>query len=281
VNGAAQAVIHGAEAIGLVRSEFLIPDAGSQPDRAFYRQAFGTICEAAAPLPVTIRLLDIAADKIPGWLPELQGIKGALGNQGVRLFSHEPVRSVYRAQLAAIDALSGRFDIRVLIPYLGSLSELTEWSGRVREQLHKPLPVGAMAETPAGALQVAEWLQQVDFVALGCNDLMQCLFGADRGRPELRPYLDPFSPVLYRFLRQVAESIPQQRDSVQLCGVLPQLPGVLPLLLGLGFRVFSVEASSLEYLRRSIALISIEQARKLAFRVCNAHDSSQVQGMLS
>jgi phosphoenolpyruvate-protein kinase (PTS system EI component) len=199
----------------------------------------------------------------------------------VRLFPYEPVRSVYRAQLAAIDALSDRFDIRVLIPFLGSLRELREWQGRVRQRLHKPLPVGAMAETPASALQVAEWLDQVDFVALGCNDLMQCLFGADRGRADLSPYLDPFSPVLYRFLRQVAESIPQQQDRLQLCGVLPQLPGILPLLLGLGFRVFSVEASSLDYLRRRIACTSLGQARELAYRVCDAHDPDQVQRMLT
>ena len=280
VTAASLAVTLGAEAIGLVRSEFLVPEDGSQPDRAFYRQAFGTICEAASPLPVTIRLLDLAADKLPEWLPELEGTDGALGLQGVRLFAFEPVRSVTLAQLAAIDDLSRRFDIRVLIPYLGSLAELCEWSERVRAQLHKPLPIGAMAETPVTALQIAEWLELVDFVALGCNDLMQCLFGADRSRPELTPYLDPYAPALYRFLRQVAKSIPEQQDRLQLCGVLPQIPGVLTLLLGLGFRVFSVEASSLDYLKRTLVNITLEQAQELANRVCSAHASDQVRALL-
>jgi phosphoenolpyruvate-protein kinase (PTS system EI component) len=277
---ASQAATNGAEAIGLVRSEFLIPDNGSQPDQTFYRRTFEAICQAASPLPVTIRLVDIAADKLPEWLPEIKGVHGALGLQGVRLFAYEPVRSVYLAQLAAIDQLSDRYDIRVLIPYLGNLRELEEWSRSVRDQLHKPLPLGAMAETPATALQIAEWLQQVDFVALGCNDLMQCLFGADRSRTELTPYLDPYSPALFRFLHQVAEAIPQQLEQLQLCGVLPQLPGILPLLLGLGFRVFSVEVSSLDYLRRIIAGTSLAQARVLANRACRAHDSAQVRSLL-
>jgi phosphoenolpyruvate-protein kinase (PTS system EI component) len=280
VPAANQAATNGAEAIGLVRSEFLIPGEAALPDRAFYRQAFGSICRAASPLPVIIRLLDLAADKLPAWLPELEDVIGVLGLQGVRLFAYEPVRNVYLAQLNAIDQLSDRFDIRVLIPYLGSLAELCEWCERIRDQLHRPLPIGAMAETPATALQVAEWLQQVDFVALGCNDLMQCLFGADRSRTELSPYLDPYAPALYRFLRLVAESVPEQRDRLQLCGVLPQLPGILPLLLGLGFRVFSVEASSLDYLRRTIAGTSLAQARELVSRVCRAHDSAQVRALL-
>lgn len=280
VSATRRAAVSGADAIGLVRSEFLVPPDGHQPNEEFYRHEFKALCEAAAPLAVTIRLIDIAADKLPAWMPPLAATTAALGLQGVRLFTREPVRTVYLAQLAAIDALSDQFDLRILIPYVASQKELVDWLGQVRQTLSRPVVSGAMAETPAAALQIGDWLETADFVALGCNDLMQCLFGADRDRPELRRYLDPHAPSLYRFLHQVANAAPGQLHRVQLCGVLPQLPGILPVLLGLGFRVFSVEATSLDHLRKTIAVTSIAEASELASGVCAAKNASGVQALL-
>lgn len=272
--------LEGAESIGLVRSEFLTPDGGGVPDSAFYTHAFGQICEAAAPLPVTIRLLDVAADKIPAWMPALDSVGGALGLQGVRLYSIEPMKSVYQAQLKAIDILSERFDIRILIPYLVRHEELRYWADNIRKKLSKPLAIGAMAETPASALDVANWFDVVDFVAIGSNDLMQCLFAADRDRGELRNYLDPYAPLLWRFMRQIAMAAEARLDRIQLCGVLAQLPGVLPILLGLGYRAFSVEAKLIPYLRQTICTINAADAQQLAQQICAAKESRQVLELL-
>jgi len=272
--------LEGAESIGLVRSEFLTPDGGGVPDSAFYTHAFGQICEAAAPLPVTIRLLDVAADKIPAWMPALDSVGGALGLQGVRLYGIEPMKSVYQAQLKAIDILSERFDIRILIPYLVRHEELGYWADNIRKKLSKPLSIGAMAETPASALDVANWFDVVDFVAIGCNDLMQCLFAADRDRAELRNYLDPYAPLLWRFMQQITTAAEAQIDRIQLCGVLAQLPGVLPILLGLGYRAFSVEAKLIPYLRQTITTTNIADAQQLAQQICAAKESRQVLELL-
>ena len=272
--------LEGAESIGLVRSEFLTPDGGGVPDSAFYTHAFGQICEAAAPLPVTIRLLDVAADKIPAWMPALDSVGGALGLQGVRLYGIEPMKSVYQAQLKAIDILSERFDIRILIPYLVRHEELGYWADNIRKKLSKPLSIGAMAETPASALDVANWFDVVDFVAIGCNDLMQCLFAADRDRAELRNYLDPYAPLLWRFMQQITTAAEAQIDRIQLCGVLAQLPGVLSILLGLGYRAFSVEAKLIPYLRQTITTTNIADAQQLAQQICAAKESRQVLELL-
>lgn len=272
--------LEGAESIGLVRSEFLTPDGGGVPDSAFYTHAFGQICEAAAPLPVTIRLLDVAADKIPAWMPAIDSVGGALGLQGVRLYSIEPMKSVYQAQLKAIDILSERFDIRILIPYLVRHEELRYWTDNIRKKLSKPLSIGAMAETPVSALDLANWFDVVDFVAIGCNDLMQCLFAADRDCAELRNYLDPYAPLLWRFMQQIAMTAEAQLDRIQLCGVLAQLPGVLPILLGLGYRAFSVEAKLIPYLRHTITTTNIADAQQLAQRICAAQESRQVLELL-
>jgi phosphoenolpyruvate-protein kinase (PTS system EI component) len=137
-----------------------------------------------------------------------------------------------------------------------------------------------MAETPAAALQVSHWLDVADFAGIGCNDLLQCLFGADRDRPELGRYLDPYAPALYRFLREVAMAGGERLGQVQLCGVLPQLPGILPVLLGLGFRVFSVEASQLFWLGQAVIGTSLCDAETLADRVCAMSSSREVRSLL-
>jgi phosphoenolpyruvate-protein kinase (PTS system EI component) len=238
------------------------------------------MCESAAGLPLTIRLFDVAASKHPSWLPLTPVDAGVLGRQGVRLYTDDPVHSIYRAQLQAIDALAPEFEVRILLPYVADLAELQYWRDDIKRQLAFPVVVGAMAETPSAALQLHEWLEVVEFVAIGCNDLMQCLFGADRDLPELRRYLDPYAPTLYRFMRQVADAVQDKIDVVQLCGVLPQLPGTLPPLLGLGYRVFSVEAALLPYLRQTIAGTHTGEAFMLAERICSAHSSAAVRELL-
>ncbi len=274
------AVEYGAESVGLLRSEFLVPEQGRLPDAAYYRSEFRKLCETAAGRPLTIRLFDAAASKWPRWLPLLPADGGVLGRQGVRLYDSEPVRSLYRAQLQAIAALLPEYELRVLLPYVADVAELRHWHSDIVQQCGRVPVVGAMAETPAAALQLPDWLEVADFVALGCNDLMQCLFGADRDQPELYRYLDPYAPALYRFLRQVARSVPGRLDAVQVCGVLPQLPGILPLLLGLGYRVFSVEATLLPYLSETVAGTDTQQAARRAAQVCQAHGSDEVRSLL-
>jgi len=280
VAAAARARAAGAAAIGLVRSEFLLPESDAPPDATFYSRVFSQLCDAAAPLAVTVRLLDLAADKMPAWLRAIPGAGGVLGLQGVRLFAHEPVRSVLHAQLAALDHLQPQCDVRLLIPYLVRLEELCYWRDYVRGRLSRAFAIGAMVETPAGALDLANWLDSADFVALGCNDLMQCLFAADRDRAELRHYLDPYAPLLYRFFRQVAEASGSGLQRVQLCGLLPQLPGVLPLLLGLGYRAFSVDVSLIAYLAHVVQHTSVKVSGDIASEVCAARESGQVRALL-
>lgn len=276
--GAAQARRRGAESIGLVRSEFLLPPDDAIPDRGFYEKEFTAIAETAAPLAVTVRLLDIAADKHPAWLPPGTSTARLLGLQGVRLYEREPVRSVLEAQLDALATLAPKWPLRVLLPYVTFVAEARQW--REHFALRASLPFGVMAETPAAALDVGALLKQADFVALGTNDLMQCLFGADRDQPDVRGYLDPYAPVLYRFLADVAQAAGADLARVQVCGLMSQLPGVLPLLIGLGYRSFSVDPVYLPWLAETVRTTRSLVAAVLAARVCHASDSMMVQELL-
>ena len=277
---AKQASVLGAESIGLVRSEFLQPVDGSLPDKAYYLEAFRAIAEAAEGLTVSVRLLDAAADKLPGWLPPTRGAGQALGMQGTRLYSTEPVNAVIDAQLAAVKELVDEFSLRVIVPYIVRLEEFEYWLARVREKLPDHVPVGVMAETPASVLDIEHMITSADFVSIGCNDLMQSVFAADRDVAELRHYLDPYAPVLFRLFRQIAEQAGEGLDKVQLCGLLPQIQAVLPVLLGLGYRNFSVDAPFIPHLSLVASKLSRAECEELARRVCEARTTQEVLEIL-
>lgn len=274
------AVDAGAESIGLVRSEFLMPENESLPTLEFYQSTFYEVCEAAKPLPVTFRLLDLAADKVPKWIPDAEMLGGTLGLQGVRLYGMEPICSVVKAQLEAINRLANDFNMRVLIPYLVRHEELNNWLELIRKEIPQTVPIGAMAETPASVLDIKALLESADFVAIGCNDLMQCLFAADRDRAELRYYLDPYAPLLFNFFKQIADAASVNLENVQLCGILSQLQGVMPVLMGLGYRVFSVDAQFIPYLARIVSTTVIVEAETLASEICTASSTQQVLEIL-
>jgi phosphoenolpyruvate-protein kinase (PTS system EI component) len=280
VDAVARAKSHGAEAIGLVRSEYLIPRGNKKPDANFYTRELSRICVAAAPLAVTVRLIDIAADKIPPWAQGLTLTRSPLGMQGCRLYDHGPVREAYLAQIAAIDTLLGRWPLRVLLPYVTHRSEFIRLRDEIAGQTSMAVPIGTMLETPAAALAAGELLEVADFAAIGCNDLMQCLFAADRDVTELRHLLDPYAPVLFRFLKLVANAASGKSTALQLCGLLPQLPGVLPLLVGLGFRAFSVEPVLLSHLAQAVGAIRLRDAKRFATLACAASDSDAVRSLV-
>lgn len=273
---AKQAKALGAKSIGLVRSEYLLPADDAQPGVDFYLNAFRAICEAASPLPVTFRLLDLAPDKMPPWLAKLDLADQALGMQGVRLYHNEAIRAVVEAQVSALAALANEFPLRVLLPYLVRLEEFDYWLDVIRSRLPGAVPVGAMAETLAMVLDIAAVLRDADFVAIGCNDLMQNFYMADRDQVNLRDYLDPYAPVLFRLFRQIADAAGDEINRVQLCGVLPQIQGVMPILLGLGYRRFSVDAPFIPYLAKDISTLTVTACHELSRQVCDARKTTEV-----
>jgi phosphoenolpyruvate-protein kinase (PTS system EI component) len=271
-----QATISGASSIGLVRSEFLASDAPHPPDVARLTREFESLCAAAGQMTVTIRLIDIAADKPPRWLSEAQHILRPLGMQGSRLYGHEPIHRVVQDQLAALAALSEHYPIEVLIPFISRRGELLRWVEFIRRTLPDSVPIGAMAETPAAVLDLANWGDLVDFFSVGTNDLIQYYFGADRDEAALSDMLNPYDPALYRLLQTVADAAAEYRDEIRLCGVLPRLSGVLPALAGLSFRRFSVDPLWIPYLAESLHSTTTTDAEDLASRVCNCKDSKEV-----
>ena len=280
VTAARAARERGAAAIGLVRSEYLFPADGSRPDVDFLAAAFCEICDAAAPLAVTFRLLDLAGDKRPPWVRQIPNLGSALGERGARLYAKEPVRQVYLDELAALARIAGRCRVSVLLPYVANTEELGRLAAEVRSHLPPEVALGAMLETPAAALGADAFLDIADFAALGCNDLMQCLFAADRDRPESRSLLDAHAPALYRFLDLVFRRAGTKAATLQVCGLLPQWPGMLPVLIGLGYRVYSVDPVMVPWLAQTVRQTDARSAGELARAVCDAHRAEEVRRLL-
>ena len=270
----------GAAAIGLVRTEFLVPEQGGIPDADFYERTLSELVRTAHPLAVTLRLPDITPGKPAPWFKPKTGMTDILGLQGVRLYGEEPVKSVVNAMLEGINRLPGEHELRLLLPYVTRLDEFHYWRRKIQHRLTRMVPIGVMAETPAAVLAMAHWFNEADFVAIGCNDLMQCLFAADRDLVELSRYLDPYAPELFNFLQQAATAAGNNIDKVQVCGLLPQIPGVLPVLLGMGFRVFSVAPVMIPYLANTVNVTDLAEAEALAHRVCSSRHSQQVRDLL-
>ncbi|MEW6764848.1 MAG: putative PEP-binding protein [Pseudomonadota bacterium] len=277
--GAALAVRHGATAIGLVRSEYLPPLPPRVPDQAFYHKAFGVVCKAADPLPMTVRLFDYGPDKPAPWWPEAP--IAPLGLQGSRLYGLGPMSDALDAELAALAELSADRKLALLVPYLTHPRELEA----VRERLQSwpslaSLPLGAMVETPAAAFALPEWRDKADFVAIGCNDLMQAFHAADRNRPELSTYLDPYAPSWLRFLSRLAEEGRALDLPMRVCGQLPGLPGLFVLLLGMEFRSFSVEPVQIPFLGHIARQTDADVAHDLLRKACQASNSEEVRDLL-
>lgn len=278
--GAANAVECGAASIGLVRSEYLLPPDDRSADADYFESVFEGLCDAARPLPLTVRLVDIAAGKSFHSQTGMSGAEWTLGARGSQLYSIESVHRIFQAQVEAVGRLAGQFDLSLILPNVWGLETYLRWRSEIERLLKGAVRIGAMAETPAAALAIADLAERADFVAIGCNDLMQCFFGIDRNIAELSRFLDPCAPALLRFLREVAVAAGERLAEVQLCGLLPQSPGVLPVLVGIGFRSFSVEPRMIPYLAETISGIDTVSASALATSVCNAQDSETVRGLL-
>ena len=210
----------------------------------------------------------------------MSGVEKTLGARGSQLYSIESVHRIFQAQVEAVGRLAARFDLSLILPNVWGPEAYLRWRSEIERLQNGAVRIGAMAETPAAAFAIADFAKRADFVAIGCNDLMQCFFGIDRNIAELSRFLDPCAPALLRFLREVAVAAGERLAEVRLCGLLPQFPGVLPVLVGIGFRSFSVEPRMIPYLAETIRGIDTVSASALATSVCSAPDSETVRGLL-
>lgn len=249
----------GAAGIGLFRTEFLFMGrAGHLPDEDEQYAAYRQVVQAMAGAPVTIRSVDIGADK-PLDGAGGQGQNPALGLRAIRWSLAEP--EIFLVQLRAILRAAVDADVRLLIPMIahaGQIRQTLELIAYAREQLHErgldvpALPVGAMIEVPAAALTVPLFLRHFDFLSIGTNDLIQYTLAVDRADASLAALYDPLHPAVLRLLADTIAAAGAAGKPVTVCGEMAGEPRFTRLLLGLGLRSFSMEPGQIPRVKREI-----------------------------
>lgn len=273
----AQGVIaSGAVGIGLFRTEFLFMNrAGELPTEEEQFEAYKSVVLAMRGLPVTIRTVDIGADKpldrmSIGELRHEHSLNPALGLRAIRWSLSEP--AMFRQQIRAILRASAFGPVRLLVPMLAHVREATqvvEVIDRAKQQLveaGKPfasLEIGAMVEVPAAALVLASFLRIFDFVSIGTNDLIQYTLAIDRGDESVAHLYDPWHPAVLRLVEGVIRQCRAAGKDVSVCGEMAGDPAFTEVLLAMGLRNFSMHPAQVSAIKQMVLRTDSRRLRGL------------------
>jgi len=257
---AAAAVRAGAAGVGLFRSEFMFMDrSGPLPDEEAQYQAYREAVEGMQGLPVTLRTIDVGADKPLDKGHKDTHLNPALGLRAIRWSLADP--AMFRTQLRAVLRAAVHGPVNLLFPMLAHVSEIRQTLAQVelaRAELdasgtpYGPVQLGAMIEVPAAALIVRSFLQYFDFLSIGTNDLIQYTLAIDRVDEAVAHLYDPLHPAVLRLVADVIAAGHAQGKSVCVCGETAGDVAMTRLLLGLGLRSFSMHPAQILAVKQEV-----------------------------
>lgn len=292
VNGpadAAMAVRVGASGVGLYRTEYLFLTHPSVPDEEEQLAAYKAVLEAAPDGAVTIRTLDLGGDKQVPYFGNQNEANPFMGWRSIRLSTAHP--EFFQTQLRAILRAGCHGKVNLLFPMISTLEEvqrLKKMVERTKVALQRQgvtfcdhLPIGVMLEVPAAALCVDTLLDEVDFVSIGSNDLIQYVMAADRDNPKVAHLCEPFGPAILRLLHQVIKACNEHGTPVTLCGEMAGRPRCFLALFGMGLRRFSMSPAFVPPLKEMIRRTTLDTAHEAVERVLRMKTVGEVRGYLT
>ena len=280
----------GAAGVGLYRTEFLYMNRNTPPDEEEHFRTYRGVIDALEGLPLTIRTLDLGADKQVDGGRQSGPIQSnpALGLRAIRLCLKEP--SLFRPQMRAIFRVSVYGPVRLMIPMLSNTQELeqvlrlvTDIKKELDEEkipYDKNLPIGAMIEVPAAAICADVFARQLDFLSIGTNDLIQYTIAIDRVNDEVSYLYDPLHPAVLKLIKMTLEAGEQAGIPVAMCGEMAGDKRFTRLLLGLGLREFSLHPASLLEIKQVITQSSVKELQSLADRSLTAASGMEVAALI-
>ena len=280
----------GAEGVGLFRTEILFLTQGRALDEDQQHEVYRDAVTAAAPHPVTFRLLDLGGDKV---LPMARREANPfLGWRGIRILLDKPdllrpqLRAVLRAAAAAPDAAPSQ----VLLPMVSGLGEVRAFRRVLAEvtaeleaegaDYRADVPVGIMVEVPSVALLAATFARHVDFFSIGTNDLTQFTLAVDRGNDLVAGLYRELHPAVLGLVAQTARAARGAGIPVSVCGEIAADPRVTPLLVGLGIDTLSASPAYLTLVKRVLRAFTLDEAQDLAARALRQPDAESVARLL-
>ncbi len=281
-------VAHGAQGVGLFRTEYLYLSGSDLPSEEQQYKAYRMVVEGIAPNPVIIRTFDLGGDKVPleeGGPPEANPF---LGRRAIRicLQHHE----LFKTQLRAILRASRHGQARLLLPMISSLDELRQAKQIIAEakkeldergqDYDRDIELGIMIEVPSAAMTADLLAAEVDFLSIGTNDLIQYTLAVDRGNQRVAHLFDAYHPAVLRLINQVVEAGHRQGIWVGMCGEMASDPLATMLLVGLDLDELSVSPMDLPRVKEIVRAITYEEARAVAAAVLELRSAAEIRSYL-
>jgi phosphotransferase system enzyme I (PtsI) len=281
---AQQARLHGADGVGLYRTEFLVVGRNTMPGEEEQFEAYKATAQAFPESAVYIRTFDLGGDKFPMFLHMPREENPFLGWRAIRVCLDEP--ELFRTQLRALLRATAYGDVRMMLPLVNDVEEIRQVRALLREEearleadgipFNAGYKLGVMIETPAAVLEAAELARHADFFSIGTNDLIQYTLAVDRTNTRLAKLYNPFHPAVVRQLHRVSKIGRAAGIEVSVCGEMASNPLAAFLLLGLDITALSVAWPSLPEIKTVIRGVRMEDARAAAKAALAAPTSADV-----
>ena len=282
------ALRHGAEGVGLLRTEFLVSGRATLPTEDEQTEYYRRVGAAFAGQPVVVRSYDLGGDKFPAAFASPQEANPFLGWRSIRVCLDEP--ALFRPQLRAILRAAADRDLWLMLPLVISLDEVLETRAILAEEAESlrrdgvraaaDIPVGVMIETPAAVTLAAEFAQVSAFLSVGSNDLTQYTLAVDRGNARLATRFSPLHPAVVRGLRQVRLAAAAAGIPSSVCGEMASDPISAVLLLGLGYDRLSIAPPSIPLVKWVVRSMPMAAAREAAEAAAEATTTAAVEAIL-
>lgn len=278
----------GATGVGLYRTEFLFMNRREMPDEEEQYVAYRKVAEAMKDMPVTIRTLDLGADKEMNPDTARSCTNPALGLRAIRLCLSEP--AIFHTQLRAILRASHYGNIKILIPMLSSLTELRQTMlllERAKASLRKEntpftekIEVGGMIEIPAAALCAEAFAREMDFLSIGTNDLIQYSLAIDRTDDTVSHLYNPVHPAVLHLIEMTIRAGQRTGTPVSVCGEMAGDPKLTRLLLGFGLRQFSMHPSNVLTVKHQVLQTDLPKTTITARKILSLQNMDKVETLL-
>jgi phosphotransferase system enzyme I (PtsI) len=274
----------GGHGIGLYRTEFLYLYSQTEPTEEDHYSAYSEVIKVFGDMPVIIRTMDLGADKFTQSRRFAREPNPFLGLRSIRFCLQNLV--MFKTQLRAILRASVHGKVRVMFPLISSLHELRQAKMIIRDvmedldedsvEYNPDVPVGIMIETPSAALTASILANECDFFSIGTNDLIQYTLAVDRGNERVSTLYSGADPAVINLLRSVIHEANKARISISICGEMASEPEFVMLLLGLGFRTFSLAPPMIPEIKKVIRSVTIESCNNLARKVLMMNSEREV-----
>jgi len=282
---AASALEHGAEGIGLLRTEFLYLDRKTAPDEETQLEAYNAVLDVMEKRPVVVRTIDVGGDKEIPYIDLGQEANPFLGYRAIRMCLQDP--DFFKIQLRALVRASKDHDLRIMFPMIATIEEVRQAKAlleeakrevfQAKQPMAKSIQVGIMVEVPSVAILADLFAREVDFFSIGTNDLTQYTLAAERTNDRVAYLGDACHPAVLREIAQVIEAAHKEKIWTGVCGELAGDPDAVPILLGLGLDEFSMAPSLIPRAKEIIRSWKLKNAKKAASAVLQMHTAEEVR----